>query len=124
MQMLEFVCSMLIVSRYFCTRCKKWKGKELYSNKQLRQYQWNKAEDNRLNGITAKLSCSACSQQVHERQCEGHCGEWKPLDEFSKVQRSAGGSGVSYCPKAICNTLTKLSGAKCVSIGKTPPNQE
>lgn len=44
-----------------------------------------------INGVTAKLRCRTCAgQQVYELDCQGPCGKTKPLQCFSKSQRTRG----------------------------------
>ena len=62
-----------------------------FSNKEIKDYQFKKVAMPHINGVTAKLRCRPCAgEQVHELQCEGPCGETKPLDCFSKAQRTRG----------------------------------
>jgi hypothetical protein len=71
--------------------CEKFKGPENFSNKELNDYRHKKLVNKSTNEISAKLRCRQCSgAQVQELQCEGHCGNWLPLSEFSKSSRTNG----------------------------------
>jgi hypothetical protein len=71
-----------------------------FSNKELNNFRWKKANDSRVNGISVKLRCRVCTgEQITELQCTGPCGLWKSLDEFSRAQRRVSGIAVSRIPK-------------------------
>ncbi|KAK8174267.1 Stc1 domain-containing protein [Phyllosticta citrichinensis] len=65
-----------------CQRCSKRKGQRNYSNKQL-----NDAREKVRRGQEVTAVCMPCNGQPPvELECQ-RCDAWKPLDEFSKVQR-------------------------------------
>lgn len=80
-----------LLPKYLCRICKLMKDNTQFSKKEHKDWSMKKLTNPRLNEITAQLRCRQCSgQQVTELQCQGQCGEWKPLDKFSKSQRSRG----------------------------------
>ncbi|KAK7544067.1 Stc1 domain-containing protein [Phyllosticta citribraziliensis] len=65
-----------------CQRCSKRKAQRNYSNKQL-----NDAKEKVRRGQEVTAVCMTCNGQPPvELECQ-RCDAWKPLDEFSKVQR-------------------------------------
>ncbi|CZR52995.1 uncharacterized protein PAC_02873 [Phialocephala subalpina] len=83
-----------LLSRYQCRTCKKWKDATSFANKETNGYKSKIAMGHKVNGTTAQLRCRVCAgAQLHERQCEGPCHTWKPLEQYSKSSRMAGGSG-------------------------------
>jgi hypothetical protein len=81
-----------------------------FSKKQLNNFRWKKANDGRVNGITAKLCCRVCvGEQRQELQCNGPCGLWKCLDEFSKAQRRVSGIAVSRISRRLPDGNSKAN---------------
>ena len=90
--------------------CSLTRDHELTADTELNEYRYKVANGTRLNGTTAKLRCRLCSSaQVDELECEGMCGEWKPLSEFSKAQRTRGekvrNSSGDSCGKLLTVTV-------------------
>ncbi|KAI6716481.1 hypothetical protein JHW43_000912 [Diplocarpon mali] len=103
-------------SRYRCRVCEKWLESANYSKKELNSYADKAARGIVMNGRTAKLRCRPCSGgPLQEKQCEGPCGMWKELQQFSKASRSAGGT--HWCQEC---TLWKLSNEHGVTSQAAP----
>ncbi|EPQ65903.1 Bgt-2088 [Blumeria graminis f. sp. tritici] len=101
---------------FLCRVCEKWVGKGHYSNKEIDKYAYKFSRGNRITPISARLRCRSCAGEPSlERECFGPCGEIKPLDQFSKSSRRAGGSG--WC--LIC-TLWKESAEPSVTVLAPP----
>ncbi|OAA67207.1 hypothetical protein SPI_01783 [Niveomyces insectorum RCEF 264] len=67
-----------------------WKPRYEFSNRQLERFDRSKG-----NPRNARVSCRAHSvQPVRELQCEGPCGKWLPLENFSKATR---GHNKTWC---------------------------
>ncbi len=122
-------CDSADVIRYQCRICEKWKPKELYSNKELNTYTYKVGQGQRLNGVTADLRCRTCSgQQVAEYECNGTCGQTKPIAAFSKSARGIGGSNVSLLETDDSNRTIRShtdphSGVRNASSGRSHWNQ-
>lgn len=94
-----------------CCTCLQWKANSFYSKKQLDFYVHKKATGNDVNGFTAKLRCRQCTGGIPaEIQCQSPYGLSKPLTDFSKAARSAGGSNVrtDYLPSLLSNLMAYL----------------
>jgi hypothetical protein len=79
----------LIVSRYKCRICNKFKLANLFSGKELNRFCDRVTSGQKLNEISAKLRCRNCAGEgVAELECQGHCGVTKSINEFSRTQRS------------------------------------
>ncbi|CCU82897.1 unnamed protein product [Blumeria hordei] len=101
---------------FLCRVCEKWVGKGHYSKKEIDKYAYKISRGNRTTPISARLRCRSCAGEPSlERECLGPCGEIKPLDQFSKSSRRAGGS--SWC--LIC-TLWKESAEPNVTVLAPP----
>ncbi|CAL3972826.1 unnamed protein product [Diplocarpon coronariae] len=105
-----------LLSTYRCRVCEKWLESANYSKKELNSYADKAARGIVMNGRTAKLRCRPCSGgPLQEKQCEGPCGMWKELQQFSKASRSAGGT--HWCQEC---TLWKLSNEHGVTSQAAP----
>ncbi|PSS20516.1 hypothetical protein M430DRAFT_41821, partial [Amorphotheca resinae ATCC 22711] len=84
--------------QFKCRQCDHWKNPISFSNKEIKDYQFKKYNLDSINGVTARLRCRTCAgEQFHELQCEGPCGIWKSLDNFSKAQRTRGSKWCQEC---------------------------
>ncbi|KAH8599137.1 Stc1 domain-containing protein [Bisporella sp. PMI_857] len=107
-----------IPAKFKCRDCGKFKEPQLFSNKEQKNYLQAYASNHNITGISAKLRCRACAgEQVTELQCEGQCGQWKPLDKFSKAQRTRGSK---WCQECV---LWKEAAEPGV-VTAAPPNSE
>ncbi|KAG9248159.1 Stc1 domain-containing protein [Calycina marina] len=93
----------LIADQFKCKHCMKWKSNTNFSNNEIKKFQakyYNSHPNRRTDGQSAELRCRpCCGEQVHELTCEGQCGETKPLEEFSKTQRTRGAKWCEECVK-------------------------
>ncbi|PBP21953.1 hypothetical protein BUE80_DR007249 [Diplocarpon rosae] len=108
--------SVKLLPKYQCRVCDKWLEAANYSKRELNSYADKALRGIVMNGRTAKLRCRPCSGgPLQEKQCEGPCGMWKQLQQFSKASRSAGGN--HWCQEC---TLWKLSNEHGVTSQAAP----
>ncbi|CAD6442532.1 f2acb110-edf3-4cf1-bc4d-fe38f58c9363 [Sclerotinia trifoliorum] len=86
--------------KFKCRHCKIFKTQDCFSKNEIAPYKHQLSQNPGMkpHAVEPLLRCRGCKGgQLTELQCEGPCSKYKPLDQFSKAQRSRGNKWCMEC---------------------------